>query len=223
MPVLRNAVRSDALVDRPEEKRILDRVTRAADAGLAVDDDLVADEPIPQRRQEREERGHRIAARIRDQAGAPDLGARDLGHAVDGLAEEIRSGMGVAIPALVELRVAKPEVAHDVDDDAPLVKPRRRLARRLAGRQRGEHDLGIAEVAADAERVGCRVQMRLHRAQRLALTRARYRGDELRLGMAQDQTRELPARVPCRSHDRHGRRHPWNYAVEWIIMQTAEF
>jgi hypothetical protein len=49
--------------------------------------------------------------------------------------------------------------------------------------------------------------MRLHIAQRLALAAAGDRRDETRLGMAQQQTRELATRIARRANDRYLHRH----------------
>jgi hypothetical protein len=51
------------------------------------------------------------------------------------------------------------------------------------------------------------MEMRLNIAQRLALPAASDGGDEPRLGMPQQETRELPTRVARRTDDRDLHRH----------------
>src|SRR6266704_2800055 len=141
--VLRNAVWADALVDRAEEERVLDSMTRAAHAGLRVDDDVLGHEARLERGDQREQRRGRIAAGVGDEARGPHAIARQLGEAVDGFLQELGRGVGVAVPAFVELRVSQTEVASDVDDGATIIEPRARLLRGLARRQGCEDDLGV--------------------------------------------------------------------------------
>src|SRR5437773_7126121 len=115
--------------------------------------------------------------------------------------------MRVRVPPLVVLRIAEAEVAADVDDRAPLAEPGRRELRGFTRRQRGEDDLSVARILADDEGRRRGVEMRLHIAQRLALAPTGDRGDEPGLRMAQQQTRELAARVSRRVDDRHLDRH----------------
>src|SRR5207302_5526970 len=133
--------------------------------------------------------------RVRDQPRATDPIAGQLGEAVDGFSQEPRRRMRVAVPALVELRIAQPEIRADVDDHAPLVEPGAGLPRGLAGRQGRENTLRVADVGADDEGIGGRVEMRLKLAQWLALARACDRRDESRLRVTQDESRELAAGV----------------------------
>src|SRR5437588_131118 len=79
------------------------------------------------------------------------------------------SGMRVTVPALVEHGIPQAKVGADVDDRAALVEPRTGLLRGLTRRKRGEDDLSVADVGADHERIGRRVQVRLELAQWLAL------------------------------------------------------
>ncbi len=81
--VLWHAVRPHALIDGPEEVRVVDVVARPRHARLRVDDEVVLDEVRAERRQEREERRRRVAAGVRDDTRAADLAARELRQAVD--------------------------------------------------------------------------------------------------------------------------------------------
>ena len=66
-------------------------------------------------------------------------------------AEEVGRGMRVAVPALVVLGVAQPEVGPDVDDRAALREPSARGLGGLARRQRREDDLRIPHLLPDDE------------------------------------------------------------------------
>ena len=205
--VLRQPVRTHALVDRPVEEGLIDVVARAGDARLGVDDELVGDEPRPEGGREREKGRRRVAPGIGDEARAADLFAGQLGEPVHRCAQKTRRGVGVAVPPLVQLRVAQPEVAADVDDRAPFVEPPLGQLRRLARRERGEDRLRVLDIGADDERLWRAVQVRLRRPEWLALMRARDGGDQTRLGVAQQQPRELAARVAGDPHDRDPGRH----------------
>ena len=115
--------------------------------------------------------------------------------------------MRVPVPALVELRIAQPKVASDVDDDPPIVEPSTSLPRGLTSRQRGEDHLGIADVRSDHDRLGRAVQMRLRRAQRLALVGPSHGRDQPRLGVPQKQSRELAPGVAGDADDRYAGGH----------------
>ncbi len=115
--------------------------------------------------------------------------------------------MRVRVPTLVVLGIAEPEVATDVDDGTTFGEPGGRELCGLTRWQSGEHDLGVAGVRAHRERRRRGVKMRLHVSQCLALPPSRGRSDEPRLGMAQEQTRELATCVARHADDRHFHRH----------------
>src|SRR5712691_4721737 len=110
--------------------------------------------------------------------------------------------MAVAVPPLVQPGIAKTEVAADVDDRPTLVEPGARLLRGFPRRQRSENGLRVADLLADDERVRRGVQVRLHGTERLTLVGARNRGDQLGLGVTQDEPGELTARVARDANDR---------------------
>src|SRR5437867_56959 len=203
VPVLRHAVGADALVDGPEKEGLVDAVARTGDARLRVDDDVVADEAGRRRREEREERGGRIAAGIRDELRAAEPVAMAFGQAVHRLSEERGRRVLVPVPLAVERGIPEAEIAPDVDDDASFGEPGRRALRGLAGRQRREHDLGLAHVVAYDERPRRVVQVRLDRPECLAMVASRDGGDEPRLRMPQEEPGELAAGIPGRADDRH--------------------
>src|SRR5207249_9802121 len=130
-----------------------------------------------------EERRGRIAAGICNEPSGMQAISRQLGETVHRLPEQLGRRMGVAVPALVELWIAKPEIAADVDDRAAVVEPSARLFCGFPRRKRREDDLGIADLGSDDERIRRRVQVRLRRAKRLALMRAGHGGHESGLWM----------------------------------------
>src|SRR5207245_10743584 len=97
--------------------------------------------------------------------------------------------MGVAVPALVKLWIAKAEVAPDVDNRATIVEPSACLLRPLAGGKSREHDLGVPDVRANDERVLGRMQVGLNGAERLGLMRAGHGRREPRLRAPWPETR----------------------------------
>src|SRR5438477_10281705 len=115
--------------------------------------------------------------------------------------------MGVAVPALVKLRIAKAEVASEIDDRAAVPEPHARLLRGLTRWKRRKHNLGVPHVRTHDERIRGRVQVGLDGAKRLSLMRARHRRYKSRLGMPQHQTRELATRVASNTNDRDAGRH----------------
>src|SRR5205814_1704768 len=144
----------------------------------------------------------------RDDARAAQLRPCQLGEAVDRFLQQLWRGVCVLVPALVGLRLTQPEVRSDVDDRATLPEPTRREPRGLARRQRGEHDLRVADLAADRQRRGSAVEVRLDVAQRLALMRARDDRDDSSFRMAQEQARELAAGIAGDANDRDADGHP---------------
>src|SRR5438445_52422 len=85
--------------------------------------------------------------------------------------------MRIAVPVLIQRRIAKAEVTPDIDDGPALTEPRARLLRGLAGRKCREHDLGVVDLAAHDERIRRVVQVWLRRAERFALVRPGDDGD----------------------------------------------
>ena len=79
-------------------------------------------QPAARQRRERQQRRGRVAAGVGDDVGAGDLLAVELGQPVDGAREQL--GLGVlAVPLLVDGRVAQAEVGAQVDDlDAAAVQ-----------------------------------------------------------------------------------------------------
>jgi len=78
-------------------------------------------------------------------------GPRQLGETVDRLFEQLGRRMGVAVPALVEHRIAKPKVASDVDDRATFVEPAARPLRGFTGGKCGEYDVRVADIGTHDE------------------------------------------------------------------------
>ena len=114
VPVAADAVRLHALVDLAEHQVGLGLATGARDAALGIDHE-VADQPGARQRREREERRGRVAAgraddRDRGVDQGCELGAVELGQAVDGLVEEVGPRVLEAVPARVVGGVAEAEV-----------------------------------------------------------------------------------------------------------------
>ena len=117
MAVLADRVGRQALAGLGEEEVLLEAAAGAGDAGLGVDDD-VADVDLAARRerQQREQRRGRVAAGAGDEPRVADGGAVVLGEPVDRLGLKVHRLVLVAVPGLVGLGVAEPEVGRHVDE-----------------------------------------------------------------------------------------------------------
>src|SRR5438309_10433121 len=115
--------------------------------------------------------------------------------------------MAVSVPPLVQLWIAKAEIAADVDDRSTFVEPGTRLLRGFPHRQRREDYLGVADLLADDERVRRRIQMRLRGAERLAAMGPCHGGDEPRLRVPEQEACDLAARITGNANDSDASRH----------------
>ena len=116
------------------------------DAGGEVDDDVVGvDHPGLQQRQDAVDAGRRVAAGARHQPRGADLVAVELGQPVDRLGLQVERQVRVAVPVLVDRRVAQPEVGGEIDDLQVARQPGDHL---LAGgvRQGAERQLDPGEI-----------------------------------------------------------------------------
>ena len=127
--------------------------------------------------------------------------------------------MLVSVPLRVRSGILEPEVAADIDEPAAVGQPPRRLLRSLPGRQRGEHDLGVADLGTDDQRLGCVMEVRLDAPEGLTLMAPRDDRHDLRAGVAQEQPRELASGVAGGPNDRDPSGHRQDYARSWIFMQ----
>ena len=114
VPVTRDAVCADVLIDRDEVGLLARDTTGAGDARLGVDHEVVDRAGAGQRCQT-DDRGRRVAARVRDEVGSSDLVAVELGQAVDGVVDQLRRDV-LAVPLGVHVGIAQPEVGAQIDD-----------------------------------------------------------------------------------------------------------
>ena len=108
-----DSVRREVLVHRDEVETVSRDPPGAGDPRGGADDHVVR-EPRLGERCEREDGCGRVAARIGDEPGAPDLVAMELREPVDRVRQELRRSV-VAVGLLVDGRVVQPEVGGDVD------------------------------------------------------------------------------------------------------------
>ena len=121
-----------ALGDLGVQHPLLGRAPGAGDAGGEVDDDLVrVDHPGPEQRQDAVDAGRRVAAGARHQPRGADRVAVELGQPVDRLGLQVERQVRMAVPVLVDRRVAQPEVGREVDD----LEVARQLRHHLLGRR----------------------------------------------------------------------------------------
>ena len=127
-------------------RRLVERASRSREALLGVDHD-VGDQPGARKRREAEQRGRRIAARVCDDRGALDPLAVQLGQAIDGLREQIRTRV-LAVPTLVGCERGEPEVGAQIDHARAAVA---QTADRRRGRRVGIGDDRRVELAVGVE------------------------------------------------------------------------
>ncbi|GIW08550.1 MAG: hypothetical protein KatS3mg060_3355 [Dehalococcoidia bacterium] len=125
----------------------------ARDSRLGINNHIGFGDSGGDRRNDREERRRRIAARVRDQLSAGNLLAADLRQAVDRVGEEIRAGRVYSIPTLILCGVVEAEVGGDVHHGNPAVdEGQQRLGTRLVG-QPGEDKLDVVGQFRDDRHV----------------------------------------------------------------------
>ena len=202
--VAAEAVRLHALVDLAEHHLGLRVAAGAGDAALRVDHE-VADEPGTGERGERQQRRRRVAARRADERDRRiderlELGAMQLGQAVDGDVEELGDRVLEAVPARVVGRVAKPEVGPEVDDGGAAGRPgRARASRRRRGGGPGTRRRRRGARSPRSGRSSARWAWWSPIG--LVLAVAAGQPDDLHVRMARQQADELAAGVPGRADD----------------------
>ena len=135
---------AQVLVDLAEAVVLVRLAARPRDAAHGGDGDAVRrDEPGPHQRREGHGGGRRVAAGVRDELRAGELGSGELGEAVARLGEELLRRVIETVPARVHGGVLEAEGAREVHHaDAARKEPRREVDRDL--RRRGEEgDLGV--------------------------------------------------------------------------------
>jgi hypothetical protein len=196
-----DAVRGDPLEHRRGVRARRGRASGAGDARLRVDDDVVRLDQVGER-QEREQRGRRVAAGVGDE---PTRRGEELRQRVAPVGE--RRGVRVVepVPLLVRRGILQPVPAREVDDDAR----RRRLERgRLAVAEAHEDDVGAGcqrvRVPHEAGQPGNAEQPRIEGGRRLPGMRVRAERDEPEARMGEHAVQGLLAGVPAPSDDRGG-------------------
>ena len=130
-------------VSLAEEQVLAQAAARPGRAALGVRHDVGGlDQALAEKRDEGQEDRRGVAARVRDEPGAPQAVPVRLAQAEDGLADEVRGLVVVAVPLLVALGGREPQVAGEVDHD--------RLRPRLA-QPRG---VGRGDAVGHREEVG---------------------------------------------------------------------
>ncbi len=137
MPMLPDLVCSKIVVHLGEQILGRDGPASARHTGFGVDHDSIGlDEPSLHERQQAEQRGRRIAARVRDEPGGRQRRPAKLREPVHRLLKKMRCSM-LAVHAGVLGRVAQSELGSDVDDAAATLdqaRPRPWWMRRVAAR-----------------------------------------------------------------------------------------
>ena len=205
VPVAGDLVGENVLPGHREVGALVKGPAGAGDALLGVDDH-VGDQSGPRERRESEQRGRRVAAWVRDDIRAGDRVAVQLGQSVHRLREQPGSRVW-AIPALICLQRAEPEVRAEVDN-ARAGLPQRRHCRR--GRRMRVGDDGRVNAAErgrvqrldDQRDAVARIQV-LERAPHLRA--ARY-ADKVKAGVLPEQLGGQRAREARRAGDHDARR-----------------
>ena len=204
--VARDAVRVEVLVDGHEMGLVGRGAPGARHPGLRVDDHVL-DDPGPRQRCERQQRRGRVAARVRDQRGAADVLAVQLGEPVDSLAEEL-GRLVLAVPAPVHRGVVQAEVGAQVDDaDATLAQlgDDGRGGAVGVGDDRGV-DLGVA-IEIELVELERHPVMGIQVVEPPPHVAAGGHRAQLQGWMAVQQPRGQRAREACGSEHRHAMRH----------------
>ncbi len=137
-----------------EVRAIGGRLARARDARLRVDDHVARQQAGVRERQQREQRGRRIAARAGHQARGRKGRAAPLRQRVE---RAVRQRGGLRVPARPKCAVSKPERARQIDH--PHTAPGQRGAN-TGGRRLGQaqkHDVAFARERVHIERLNLAV------------------------------------------------------------------
>ena len=183
------------------------RAAGSRDPGLAVDDDVSADQVGRDRRRQAEDGRGRVAAGDGDEARPGQLCRVQLGQAEHGLREELRSRVLLPVPPGVLGRVPESEVRAHVDDAGASPEPRSGPDRAHVVREAAEHDLHLTRVQVLPEGA---LEPQEREDGGVGLARVGPRGElrKLHARMAGEEVDERHARVPAgsrdrRLHDRH--------------------
>jgi hypothetical protein len=115
--MLAHRVRPHALARLTEQGVLLERAARARHARLGIDDEIArVNQPCLDQRQQQHEDRSRVASRASHKTGLGDVVTIMLGETVDSLLLQVEGNVVVAVPLLVCVRIAQPEVRRHVDD-----------------------------------------------------------------------------------------------------------
>ena len=103
------AISGEILVDRVEMRFLLERLAGARHARRRIDDERSGLDEVDEWLQREDRRGW-VAARRRDRPRRGDVGAVQLGNAVDEAAEQLGRAVRLIVPALISRRVIEPEI-----------------------------------------------------------------------------------------------------------------
>ena len=209
VPVPAHVVGRHALVALGEVRHELGLPPRTAHTALGVDDDVVElKQAALHERRQRQDGRRRVAAGVGYERLPLDPVAKQLGQAVDRLAEPGGVGMLMAIPFEVGGGIVEPVVGAEIDDLGPRGHHSRQDLRARAVRQAAEHALGPRADFLRREILERQVEA-AHEARvdarnrRLPFLPARH-GDDLRLRMAQEDLDGLEGRVAGSAQDGDG-------------------
>ncbi len=209
VPVARDAVCLGPAFQLGEQEIRAGTAPRAGHARLGVDHHLAVKDARPGEGHQCQQCGGRVAAGVRDELCSPELIARELGQAVDGIGQCVRRRMLEAIPGRIRGRVGQPQVRTDVDHCRPTGGQAHSQLSRLPVRQRQEGNVHPRLRRAVDQPQPQRSEVRKLVGEWLIPAAARVERVDRHVRMAGQQPDELGARVAAGTHDCGGdaRRH----------------
>src|SRR3989441_6588479 len=186
---------------------ILARLSAAlAGADLALDDagPRTVDDTGLEEREQREDRGRRVATGAGDPFRGLQVVAVKLRDAVHESVEAVGPRVGRAVPAVVVRRIAKAMVARKIDQHRRAIFELMGTVRSV--REREEQHVALSDVlVVDERQARALAEVRVSRADRLARQGLTSGRDLPHLRMTEQQTQELTAGVARGSY--HARFH----------------
>ena len=178
----------------------------ARHAGQARDDDpLRRDDARLHERRDGERDRRRVAPRVRDEPGAGEPRARELGEPVARLGEELGRGVREPVPGRVVGGIGEPERAGEVHHAGAAGEELRREPRGHVGRRRQEDDLALGVLGLGEREVAQRrggASERQARAGGLLRPAVRVQLRHAHVRVAREEPRQLEAGVAGRPDDR---------------------
>ena len=183
--------------------------TRRADLTLDGHRHVEIDQTGPEERRQPQDHGSRVAAWRSDVACGLDLLAMEFWQAVHRLAQEFRPRMRPAIPDLVGLRVAQPEICREIDHHRCQLQQAVDDRSCLPVRQAGEEDIDRLErLRRDEFERRPLAQVRMDGMNELPGARSRGYLLDFHLRVTQQQAQEFPAGIAGTTQDRNRYCHP---------------